>query len=178
MGIVDLARHARDPGLVDWLVGPGRFVALAVSALVPAFLVLRRRDAAAAGVGLSLALFLLLTTNFGMQYVAWAAAAVLLLVVWGGLAYNLSAGVLLVVIYTHWANRFPWYEAFSKQLTPSQERLGWLVWCVLLLIVVLGIRGLWRWPKAQSDADDQMRGIGFEATPSKVPIAYPALVQL
>jgi Dolichyl-phosphate-mannose-protein mannosyltransferase len=145
-GIVDFARHTGGAGLVDFLVGPGRFVALAISALVPAYLVLRRRDAVATGVGLSLALFLLLTTNFGTQYLAWAAAAVLLLDLWAGSAYNLSAGILLVVIYTHWAHGFPWYQAVSKQLTPSEEHMGWLVWTVLFGAVILGIRRLWRWP--------------------------------
>jgi 4-amino-4-deoxy-L-arabinose transferase-like glycosyltransferase len=66
-GIVDFARHTHSMRLVDLLVGPGRYAALAIAALVPAFLVLRRRDAVAAGVGLSLALFLLITTNFGTQ---------------------------------------------------------------------------------------------------------------
>jgi hypothetical protein len=99
-------------------------------------------------VGLSLALFLLLTTNFGTQYLAWAAAAVLLLDLWAGLAYNLSAGVLLVVTYTYWTHGFPWNQAFSKPFTPSQERLGWLTWTVLLAAVALGIRRLWRWPEA------------------------------
>ena len=89
-GIVDFARHTHIPGLVDLLVGPGRFAALAISALVPAYLVLKRRDEVATGVGLSLALFLLLTTNFGTQYLAWAAASVLLLDVWAGAAYNLT----------------------------------------------------------------------------------------
>ena len=88
-GIVDIARHTHHEGVVDWLVGPGRFLALAVSALVPAVLVFRRRDAIATGVALSLALFLLLTTAFGTQYLAWAAAAVLLLDVWAGTIYNL-----------------------------------------------------------------------------------------
>jgi Dolichyl-phosphate-mannose-protein mannosyltransferase len=151
-GIVDFARHTHNAGLVDLLVGPGRFVAVAVSALVPAFLVLRRRDAVVTGVGLSLAFFLLLTTNFGTQYLAWAAAGVLLLDVWAGAAYNLSAGVLLVVTYTDWTNGFPWYQAFAKQLTPGQERLGWLVWTVLLAAVLLGIRRLWRWPDAPGRA--------------------------
>jgi hypothetical protein len=146
-GIVDLARHTHIPGLVDVLVGPGRVAALAISALLPAYLVLRRRGGLAVGVGLSLALFLLLTTNFGMQYLAWAAAAVLLLDVWAGAAYNVSAGALVLVTYTHWTNGFPWDQARAQQLTPLQERLGWLTWTVLLACVVLGIRRLWRWPR-------------------------------
>ena len=148
-GIVDFARHAHIPGLVDLLVGPGRLAALAISAFLPAFLVLKRRDAVALGVGLSLALFLLLTTNFGTQYLAWAAASVLLLDVWAGAAYNVTAGVLVVVTYTHWTNGFPWNQADAKQLTPFQERLGWLTWTVLLTCVLLGLRRLWYWPRTR-----------------------------
>ena len=138
--------------MVTLLVGPGRFAALGISALVPAYLVLRRRDAVAEGVALSLALFLLLTTNFGTQYLAWAAAAVLLLDVWAGAVYNLVTGVFLVVTYTRWTNGFPWREAFAKQLTVPQEHLGWLAWTTLLVAVVLGIRRLW--PRADARLDD------------------------
>ncbi len=146
-GIVDFARHTHMSGLVDVLVGPGRLVALAIAALLPACLVLRRRDGVAVGVGLSLALFLLLTTNFGMQYLAWAAASVVLLDVWAGTAYNASAGALVLVTYTHWTNGFPWDQALAQQLTSFQERLGWLTWTVLLICVALGLRRLWRWPE-------------------------------
>jgi hypothetical protein len=153
-GIVDFARHTHDARLVNLLVGPGRFAALAVSALVPAFLVLKRRDAVATGVALSLALFLLLTTNFGTQYLAWAAASVLLLDISAGATYNLTAGVLLVVTYTHWTNGFPWNQARAQQLTPFQEQLGWVAWGVLLVCVLLGVRRLWRWPERRQDSRD------------------------
>ncbi len=151
-GIVDLARHLHNARLVDVMVGPGRFVALGISALVPALLVRKRPDALAEGLGLSLALFLLLTTTFGTQYLAWAAAAVLILDVWGGAAYNATAGVLIVVTYTHWTNGFPWNQAFAVPFNRSEEHLGWLAWTVLLACVVLGIRRLWRWPQTPGRA--------------------------
>ena len=169
-GIVDFARHTHDARLVDLLVGPGRFVTLAISAFVPAALVLRRRDAVATGVGLSLALFLVLTTNFGTQYLAWAAACVLLLNVWAGAAYNLTAGALLVVTYTHWTNGFPWNQAHAQQLTASQERMGWLAWTMLLACVVLGIRRLWLWPQARQESREHTRDIDLPAKPANPPI--------
>lgn len=168
-GIVDLARHTHDARLVDLLIGPGRFAALAISALVPAYLVLKRRDAVGAGVGLSLALFLLLTTNFGTQYLAWAAAGVLLLDISPGAAYNLTAGVLLVITYTHWTNGFPWNQANAKQLTAFQERLGWLAWTVLLACVIVGIRRLWRWPQPRHDTRAQTPDIDMGAEPTSPP---------
>jgi hypothetical protein len=157
-GIVDFARHTHLPGFVDFLVGPGRGFALAIAAFVPAYLVLRRRGGVAAGVGLSLALFLLLTTNFGMQYLAWAAASVLLLDVWVGTAFNVSAGVLVIVTYTHWTNGFPWDQALAQQLTASQERLGWLSWTVLLVCVVLGVRRLWTLEPTLAEAEQTSLG--------------------
>lgn len=168
-GVVDVARHTHHMRLVNLLVGPGRFAALAISALVPALLVLRRRDAVPEGVGLSLALFLLLTTNFGTQYIAWAAASVLLLDVVAGAAYNLAAGVLLVVTYTHWTNGFPWNVARASQLTPSQERLGWVAWGVLLICVLLGIRRLWYWAGTHQDTFEP-RAVGR----SEKSVATPA----
>jgi hypothetical protein len=79
------------------------------------------------------------------------------------MAYNLSAGILVVVIYTHWTNGFPWDLAYSDNLTVQQERLGWLVWTVLLAGVLLGIRRLWLWPEARRDPRDQIHGIGLDA---------------
>jgi hypothetical protein len=143
-GIVDVAHHLHQTWLVDALVGPGRFVALAVSALVPAYVVRKRPDAVATAVALSLTLFLVLTTNFGTQYLAWAAATVLLLDVWAGIAYNLTAGAVLLVTYTHWTNGFPWYQAHARRLTPGQEQGAGLAWVVLLVCALLGIRRLWQ----------------------------------
>jgi hypothetical protein len=153
-GFVDVARHLHQQELVDLMVGPGRFAAVAISALVPAYFVLKRRDLVAVGVGLSLALMLLMTTTFGTQYTAWAAAAALLLDVWGGLAYNLLCGLFLAVVYTHWANGFPWDSATPYALTTGQERLGWIVWIVLLTCVVLGIRRLYLESRSGTDTLD------------------------
>jgi hypothetical protein len=164
-GIVDFAQHAHNSSLIDFLVGPGRFLALAISAFVPAFLVFRRPDAVAAGVGLSLAMFLSFTTNFGTQYLAWAAAAVVLLDVWAGAAYNVGAGALLVVTYTHWTSGFPWNMAVAQGFTPAQERLGWLAWIMLFAAVVLGVRRLWLWPTTKQVSRDEMIDIRREPAP-------------
>jgi Dolichyl-phosphate-mannose-protein mannosyltransferase len=164
-GIVDAARHLHQTWLVDALVGPGRFFALGVSALVPAYVVLKRPDAVATAVALSLTLFLLLTTNFGTQYLAWAAAAVLLLDVWGGIAYNLTAGVLLIVTYTHWTNGFPWYQAHARRLTPGQEQGGGLVWAVLLICALLGIRRLWQWSSPRQPAVELTSSTQLDVAP-------------
>jgi len=172
-GIVDVARHLHQTWLVDALVGPGRFFALGVSALVPAYVVLKRPDAVATGVALSLTLFLLLTTNFGTQYLAWAAAAVLLLDVWAGIAYNLTAGVLLLVTYTHWTNGFPWYQAHAHRLTPGQEQGAGLAWVVLLVCALLGIRRLWQWPAPRKPAVELTNSTQLDGAPHQRLVKLP-----
>jgi hypothetical protein len=150
-GIIAFARNLHVSGLVNLMIGPGRFVTLAIAAFGPAALVWRHRDAVAVGVALSLAIFLLLTTNFGTQYLAWAAASVVLLNIWAGAVYNLTAGVLLVVVYTRWTNGFPWDQANAQSFTPSQQRFGYLAWTTLAACVVLGAQRLWTWPSHVTD---------------------------
>jgi hypothetical protein len=164
-GIVDVAHHLHQTWLVDALVGPGRFFALGVSALVPAYVVRKRPDTVATAVALSLTLFLVLTTNFGTQYLAWAAAAVLLLDVWAGIAYNLTAGAVLLVTYTHWTNGFPWYQAHAHRLTPGQEQGAGLAWAVLLICALLGIRRIWQLPSPRTPAVEPTNSTQLDVAP-------------
>jgi hypothetical protein len=138
-GVVDFARSMHQHGLVNVLVGPGRFAVVVLSGALPAYLVFRSRESVAVGVGLSLALVLLGTTIFGMQYVAWAAAAVLLLDVWSGVVFNVAAGAFVLIVYTHWTHGLPWNAAAATRLTVWQVRLGGLVWLILLVCVVRGV---------------------------------------
>jgi hypothetical protein len=156
-GLVDLAHRANLPGLVSFLPGSGRFLILVVSSLIPAALVWRRRNTLAIGVGLSLALFLLLTPTFSMQYLAWAAAGVLLLNVWAGAAYNLGAGVFLFIVYNRWSHGFPWDRADAGPLLPNELRYAWLAWLILLVCVVLGVIRMWQWRDEQTDALEPAR---------------------
>ena len=158
-GIVDFARHAHQTGLVDFLVGPGRFAALAISALVPAILVLRRPADVASGVALSLVLFLLLTTTFGTQYLAWAAAGILFCDLWIGGLFSVTGAIMLVVIYTHWSGGLPWDVAVPHRFTGGEEAWGWLVWIVLLAGAVLGVRRLKNRPAEGTNAE-QISGGG------------------
>jgi hypothetical protein len=141
-GLADFARNLHQLGLVNVLVGPGRFIPVAIAALLPAYFVRRRPDLVAVGVAMSLAIMLLCTPWFGMQYISWAAAAVVLLDVWLGLAFNVAAGAFVIVVYTHWTRGWPWDRAFATRFTIGQERLGWLVWCILLVCIVRGVQCL------------------------------------
>ncbi len=162
-GIVDAAHHADLPHLVNYLAGSGRFLILLTSAAVPAVLVWRRRESLAAGVGLSLALFLLLTPTFATQYLAWAAAGVLLLDVVAGAAYNIAAGALLFLIYNRWSNGLPWDRANATPLIPREALVGWVVWMVLLTCVVLGIVRMWRWPAGRDTEPPRQPALESEA---------------
>ncbi|HWS47955.1 MAG TPA: hypothetical protein VN636_18980 [Acidimicrobiia bacterium] len=169
-GPVDAAHRANLPSLVTFLPGSGRFLILAVSAAIPAALVLRRRSTLAMGIGLSLAFFLLLTPAFAMQYLAWAAAVVLLLDLWWGTAYNLAAGALLFIVYDRWSSGFPWNHAHAGGMLTSEANIGWIVWTILLTCIVLGIFRMWRWPADETDTcerarDGEERSSGHRPTP-------------
>jgi hypothetical protein len=169
-GIVDLARHLHSPQAVDLLVGPGRFAVLFVTAIVPAALVLRNRQQLATAVSLSLALFLLLTPTFGMQYLVWAVVPTLILDLWWGVAYNAVAGVLLVMTYTRWSGGFPWNRAIASGFSPGEEQLAVIVWLLLLVCCVRGIRRLVRsLPRRESDLMTPTGAEGVEAVGHVLP---------
>src|SRR3974377_522599 len=122
------------------------------------------------GIGLSLAFFLLLTPAFAMQYLAWAAAVVLLLDLWWGTAYNLAAGALLFIVYDRWSSGFPWNHAHPGGVLPAEANIGWIVWTILLTCIVLGIFRMWRWPadetdKCERDRDGEERSSATRPTP-------------
>jgi hypothetical protein len=88
---------------------------------------------------------------------------VLLLDVWAGIAYNLTAGVLLLVTYTHWTNGFPWYQAHAHRLTPGQEQGAGLAWVVLLVCALLGIRRLWQRSSPRTPAVELTSGTQLDS---------------
>jgi hypothetical protein len=58
-----------------------------------------RSDALVPALGLSLVLFLLLSSAFSMQYLAWPLAAANLIDIWAATGYNLAASAFIVVVY-------------------------------------------------------------------------------
>jgi uncharacterized membrane protein len=134
-GLMQFGHWALDPWWVAWLRGPGRIVVVAVCATVPAIVVWHRPQMIASAVALSLVAFLAFSPAFAVQYLAWAAAATVVIGFWNGLAYNIAAGLLLVKVYTRWSGGFPWTKkmAFYSPLTPREVVLGMLVWAALLI---------------------------------------------
>ncbi len=143
-GIVQLARDAHLHGLVDFVTGQGRFLILAAAAAIPALIVRRHREVLPSAIALSLALFLSLSPTFGMQYLVWAAAGVLIVDLRAGVAYHVTAGLLLLIVYNRWNGGFPWDRAAASPLLSSEVALAMLVWAVLVVAVARGVRNVYR----------------------------------
>jgi hypothetical protein len=124
------------------VVGPGRFVILAVCALLPAILLIRRPQEAGTAAGLSFVLFLLLTPAFGMQYLSWAVAGAYLVSTWAASAYNLFGSLLMVVVYDNWNVAYPWdwNVGPGKAFRAKELFLEFPAWISLLCVAVVGLR--------------------------------------
>ena len=169
-GLVQFGHWAGDPSWVGWLDGPGRVLLLAISAGVPALAVWRHPDAVAEAVGLTLVGVLLLSPAFGTQYLVWAAAASLLLGSRIGAAFNVLAGILLVVVYTRWNGGLPWDVGRASILTAGESVFGEVVWAVLLVGSWQGLRSIWMRPRMGLATGRSPRlGAGADELPSLPP---------
>jgi hypothetical protein len=126
--------------------GPGRFVAVALSAAIPALIAWRRPQHSTIAFGLSFSTFLLLSTASATQYLAWAAAPSVLVAVYLGGLYNLTAGVLLIDVYDDWNSAPPWnwHRGHALLMNPRQTLEAAVVWVVLLCVVAMGMWYSWR----------------------------------
>jgi MFS family permease len=123
----------------QFLIGPGRYIVLLLCALIPATLTWRRRRLAMESVAMSLVAFLALSPAFGVQYLAWAAAATYLLDFWFAALYNLLGGLFLFQIYTYWNGGLPWLQMAKGQLfTPYEVVLAALLWALLIAVLMRG----------------------------------------
>jgi glycosyltransferase involved in cell wall biosynthesis len=141
-GIVQFAHWLDIPApWVAALVGPGRFLVVVVAALLPLLLAWRRPEASTRAAGLTLVIFLLLSTASATQYLAWAAAAVFLVSFWAGLAYNLVGGAFLIYAYDRWNGGVPpwrWNVANVTDWTGREVRFAAVVWLTLLAVAIVG----------------------------------------
>jgi hypothetical protein len=145
-GLLQFLNWAHLAGVAGWLAGPGRFVILLVSGLAAAAVAWRRPDAVVPAVGLSFVLFLLLSSAFGMQYLAWALAAAYLIDTRAATAYNLAASVFVVVVYDRWNHAFPWHwnRAWAAPFSPRELVLMVLTWVLLAVVALVGLSWLRR----------------------------------
>jgi hypothetical protein len=149
-GIVQFAHWAdASPDFVSWLVTPGRFFVVLLSALLPALIVATRRDTLAPAAGLALSIFMLLSPAFGMQYLSWPLAGAYLVSIGAGTLYNAAASALTVVVYIYWCNGampWEWYEGRGKLFRAVDFNLMVLAWMALLSVVLVGLWRAFRFP--------------------------------
>jgi 4-amino-4-deoxy-L-arabinose transferase-like glycosyltransferase len=132
------------PGVVTWLAGSGRFWILLVSGFAAAAVAWRRPSAVIAAVGLSLVLFVLLSSAFAMQYLAWPLAGAYLIDTAAATGYNLAASVFVVFVYDHWNHALPWdwSEARADSFSAVELGLMTVTWLALAAVAVAGLRFL------------------------------------
>jgi hypothetical protein len=92
-------------------------------------------------VGLTFALFLLLTPVHAMQYTVWPIAGLYLMSVWPATVYSLVAGLLLAKVYSRWSHAYPWNwdQAWSTGMNPPERKFAAIVWLVLLVTIVVSL---------------------------------------
>lgn len=139
-GLVQIGHWFGDPWWSAFLAGPGRFAVLVLCCAVPAIAVWQHPDRLAPAIGLSLSAFLLLSPAFGVQYAAWPAAASYLIGLATATLYNLTAGIMLFLIYNRWAGGLPWTRTptHASRFLDNEVAIGIVAWFALLLVVGAG----------------------------------------
>ena len=138
-GISQIGHWLGDPSWVTTFAGPGRSLVVVISAVVPAIAVWRRPGVVVTAVAWSLIAFLALAPAWGIQYMVWAMAACYLIGVGAGYAYNITAGVVMFMIYNRWSGGLPWYRAYATYFAPQYELIALMVpWVVLVVVLIHG----------------------------------------
>lgn len=167
-GFIQFGHWADNPWWVAAAQGSGRKVIVAVCALVPALAVWRSPRVAGVAVAVALSAFMALTPAFAVQYLAWAAAATVVVSFWLGLAYNLLAGAFLLGVYNRWSGGFfatSTRVARYQPLTHHEIVIGLLPWVTVLITACYGLRQIVlaprearsvrvRMPRAQMDREE------------------------
>jgi hypothetical protein len=141
-------------GLIDLYAGPGRFLVLLLCSGLPVLLAWRRPDLTLPAVGLTFAMFLLLTPAHAMQYTVWPIAGLYLMNVWTATVYSLAGGLLLAKVYSRWNHAYPWNwdQAWSDGMSPRDRQYGAIVWLILLAAIVISLLPQLRRPPADARA--------------------------
>ena len=174
-GPVEFAHLLNAPAsTITFLAGEGRFLVVLLSAALPALLLYWRRNAALPAIGLSLGLFLLLSPAFGFQYLTWPLAACYLIDLRSATAYNLSAGALMAEVYNRWNGGLPWDVANSTPILPKEVVAAAVVWALLLLVMIVGLRRITRPAGAERQPRVQHSAQSAELDPGLLGTTRPA----
>lgn len=169
-GLVKMLDAVSLPTMSAWLIGPGRYAILLGCALVPAVLVWTRPRAAMECVALSLIAFLVLSPAFGVQYLAWAAAATLVLRARIALVYNILGGLFLFAVYADWNHGLDWSGVANGQpFRPIEVIAGGVLWAILVVVVFIGLRRVLAAGAGEVGDQSQLRplvGNAFAAGPN------------
>jgi hypothetical protein len=90
----------------------------------------------------SLAIFLILTPGFGVQYTVSVLPLLLVVSTWWGGLYSLVAGAFLLVVYwINWTGTFPMFSFFDGPFPMPAALVGVLAWGVLVAFVAWMLTG-------------------------------------
>ncbi|WP_406381827.1 hypothetical protein [Streptomyces sp. NBC_01618] len=142
-GFWGLVRFADALGLPDYLIafmrGEGHFLFVLICVAAGVWLAWLRPAQCVAVVAVTLSLLLLLSTASALQYLTWAAAAMFVIGVWEGVAYNLLLGLVAYLGY-HGRSAVRWSETVLH--------FGEAGWFVLAAALLSGIRKILAAPAA------------------------------
>lgn len=160
-GLVQFAKWLELPGVVEFLIGPGRYVVLLTCTALPVVMLWRRPDALGPAVGVALALFLLLSPAYGMQYLVWPLAAAYLVNFWAATGYHLIASVFVIAVYDRWNRAYPWDWDVARATGFSVPKIFFLAvatWQALAAVVIVGLL-LLRRPGRDGPVDDSRNAL-------------------
>jgi hypothetical protein len=142
-GLACVLERLPAPLLSAWFRACGRHVVLALLFLT-AFGINRgeRRPSLFSQCSLAAFMFLGLTPGFGVQYLSWLVPFAVEVGVGATLAFYLTGGVFLTLVYNFWAGGLPWYYANSLDKPfwpPLVSQAGLACWAV---VVAVGVAAL------------------------------------
>ena len=124
-----------------WYSVNGRYLILATIIAVATVPALRKSMNLATKAALGAALFLLLASGFGVQYVEFAAPLLCYADIVAGLWWGWTSGLFIGAVYWISATRHPFQSIFPPRYLGPAPLLGILVWAVLAHFVWVRVRG-------------------------------------